>query len=263
VKIARGNQTRLRALAEKLKKKLKHKITKDDFKDALQKLEAPLSQSRPFYDRVIENIFNSARQEKEALERLKQIQTFGDSTPHTTHPGCDVDMTPDVLFMEIYKDAIEAQKTLAKMINCSGWVDSPKNVDPIGYKSEISARRKWKDKYQKYARKFKDLARITVVFTSCQRMQLAIETLLKKSDTTGLTVVQLKNKYANVDPMGYRDFNLTVQVELESGKRHNCEVQVNLAGMLEAKESAGHYFYETKREHIPGICQLIEEEEHQ
>ena len=44
-------------------------------------------------------------------------------------------------------------------------------------------------------------------------------------------VLQLKNKFASPTPMGYRDFNLNVQVEIGGGRpAHVCEVGGSVLG---------------------------------
>ena len=44
----------------------------------------------------------------------------------------------------------------------------------------------------------------------------------------GLEIAQLKNKFANPTPLGYRDMNLNVSVRLDDGRKHLAEVQLNL-----------------------------------
>ena len=56
-------------------------------------------------------------------------------------------------------------------------------------------------------------------------------------------MLALRNKYSSPTPLGYRDVNVTLQVQLASGRPHVCELQVNLDDMLVAKELA-HALYE-------------------
>ena len=69
----------------------------------------------------------------------------------------------------------------------------------------------------------------------------------------GVEIVGVKNKFANPTPMGYRDLNLSVRVNLPDGRKHICEVQLNLVDMLKAKHDA-HKDYEEVRSKLPAIC---------
>ena len=53
-------------------------------------------------------------------------------------------------------------------------------------------------------------------------------------------LAQVKNKFANPTPLGYRDMNTCVRVDLgadEGAKKHIAEVQLNLSEMLTAKKA--------------------------
>jgi len=66
--------------------------------------------------------------------------------------------------------------------------------------------------------------------------------LLASRPSGCLEVLALTNKYSKPSALGYRDVNVTLRVELESGRSHVCELQVNLNDMLVAKElTHGHY----------------------
>ena len=67
-----------------------------------------------------------------------------------------------------------------------------------------------------------DLARMTLVFSSCKRMCAAVAELAQ----AGFVVKQTKNKYRNPTPMGYRDLNLLVAVTLSDGTAYLCEVWI-------------------------------------
>jgi hypothetical protein len=99
--------------------------------------------------------------------------------------------------------------------------------------------------------KLKDLARLTLRFTSCSRMAHALAEGLQGA---GIEVLTLKNKYASPTPMGYSDFNLCAGVVLSDGTRYVCEIQLNHVDMLEAKKEA-HVHYEKVREELPALCQ--------
>ena len=61
----------------------------------------------------------------------------------------------------------------------------------------------------------------------------------------GLEIAQLKNKFANPTPLGYRDLNLNVRVQLGDGEAHLAEVQLNRS-VADAKHIA-HEQYEVIR----------------
>ena len=100
--------------------------------------------------------------------------------------------------------------------------------------------RKLKNDYAGDASRLKDLVRFTASFPNCSRMKQFVERLRAQP---GIKVLALRNKYASPTPLGYRDVNLTLQVQLASGRPHVCELQVNLDDMLVAKELA-HALYE-------------------
>ena len=109
-----------------------------------------------------------------------------------------------------------------------------------GLKGRASALRKLKTDYAGDASRLKDLVRFTASFPNCGRMKQFVDSLRAQP---GVKVLALKNKYSSPTPLGYRDVNLTLQVQLASGRPHVCELQVNLDDMLVAKELA-HVLYE-------------------
>ena len=86
----------------------------------------------------------------------------------------------------------------------------------------------------------KDLVRFTASFAGCARMKQFVEQLHTQA---GFKVLALKNKYSSPSPLGHRDLNVTLQVQLDSGRPHVCELQVNLEDMLVAYELT-HSLYE-------------------
>jgi hypothetical protein len=107
------------------------------------------------------------------------------------------------------------------------WVEF---ADSPGIKSEPRVSEKMKNDYGGHANKLKDLARLTLRFSSCSRMAHALAEGLKEA---GVEV--LKNKYASPTPMGYSDFNSCAGVVLSDGTRYVCEIQLNHIEMLAAK----------------------------
>ena len=105
--------------------------------------------------------------------------------------------------------------------------------------------------YGGHANKLKDLARLTLRFTSCSRMAHALAEGLKGE---GIEVLTLKIKYASPTPLGHSDFNSCAGVVLSDGSTYVCEIQLNHIDMLEAKKEA-HVHYEKVRKKLPALCQ--------
>jgi len=116
-----------------------------------------------------------------------------------------------------------------------------------GLKSKASAMRKIDTDYNGDCFRIKDLVRFTASFATCARMKQFLLSLLSLRSLGGLEVLALKNKYSKPSALGYRDFNLTLRVELENGRSHIWELQVNLDDMLVAKDLT-HGLYEEVRE---------------
>jgi len=122
-----------------------------------------------------------------------------------------------------------------------------------GLKSEESAMRKIATDYNGDCSRIKDLVRFTASFSTCARMKQFLLSLLSCSPPSlgggssrrpdRLEVLALTNKHSKPSALGYRDFNLALRIELEGGRSHICELQVNLEDMLVAKELT-HGLYE-------------------
>ena len=65
---------------------------------------------------------------------------------------------------------------------------------------------------------------------------------------------RLKNKFANPTPLGYRDVNSNIRLQLGDDRKHLAEVQLNLRRVVEAKEIA-HDQYEVIRKALPAMCE--------
>jgi len=119
----------------------------------------------------------------------------------------------------------------------------------VGLKERKSAHRKTIAEYNGDASRLKDLVRFTALFSSCARMKQFMEKLCRKHGATktnmfpGVTVLALRNKYSSPSALGHRDINLTLGVELASGRVHLCELQVNLQDMMQAARMT-HEMYE-------------------
>ena len=100
---------------------------------------------------------------------------------------------------------------------------------------------------------------MTLAFGAPQGMVGAFEAMGKLED---VELAQVKNKFANPTPLGYRDMNTCVRVNLgadDSAKKHIAEVQLNLSEMLKAKEDA-HVHYEKIRSVIGAACKGLSDD---
>ena len=224
-----------------------------DMKGKLAILQKPMEMSKAIYAKVREKV--SA---EEGYKKLIAVPEKRDA---------DLVQVSDDLHIVHGKQAPEAQKRLEFLI-ADKWEADPKKetllhpvpgtarewvefADSPGIKSEPRVSEKMKNDYGGHANKLKDLARLTLRFTSCSRMAHALAEGLQG---VGIEVLTLKNKYASPTPMGYSDFNLCAGVVLSDGTRYVCEIQLNHVDMLEAKKEA-HVHYEKVREELPALCQ--------
>ena len=224
-----------------------------DMKGKLAILQKPMEMSKAIYAKVREKV--SA---EDGYKKLIAVPEKRDA---------DLVQVSDDLHIVHGKQAPEAQKRLEFLI-ADKWEADPKKetllhpvpgtarewvefADSPGIKSEPRVSEKMKNDYGGHANKLKDLARLTLRFTSCSRMAHALAEGLQG---VGIEVLTLKNKYASPTPMGYSDFNSCAGVVLSDGTRYVCEIQLNHVDMLEAKKEA-HVHYEKVREELPALCQ--------
>ena len=100
---------------------------------------------------------------------------------------------------------------------------------------------------------------MTLAFGAPHDLVGAFEAMKSSGD---VEVAQVKNKFANPTPLGYRDMNTCVCVDLgadEDGKKHIAEVQLNLSEMLTAKKRA-HVHYEKIRTVIGDACKDLSDD---
>ena len=110
----------------------------------------------------------------------------------------------------------------------------------VGLKSRESTRRKVRDYLGGDVRGLRDVVRFTAECSNCSRMNVLLHQLRSHPH---FEILMLRNKYVSPSALGYRDINITLGVKLDNGKRHICELQVNLSDMLLAKDMA-HVLYE-------------------
>ena len=224
-----------------------------DMKGKLTVLQKPMEMSKAIYAKVREKVSAEEGYKKLIAEPEKR--------------NADLVQVSNDLYTVHVKQAPEAQKKLEELI-ADTWEADPEKAtlrhpvqgtakewvefaDSPGIKSEPRVSQKMKNDYGGHANKLKDLARLTLRFTSCSRMAYALAEGLKGA---GIEVLTLKNKYASPTPMGYSDFNSCVGVVLSDGTRYVCEIQLNHMEMIEAKKQA-HAHYEKVRKELPALCQ--------
>jgi hypothetical protein len=222
-----------------------------DMKGKLAVLQAPMDLSKAIYAKVREKV--------SAEDGYKKLIAVPEKR------NADLVQVSDDLNIVHVKQAPEAQKKLEFLI-ADKWEADPKKetllhpvpgtarewvefADSPGIKSEPRVSEKMKNDYGGHANKLKDLARLTLRFSSCSRMAHA---LAEGLEGAGIEVLTLKNKYASPTPMGYSDFNSCAGVVLSDGTRYVCEIQLNHVDMLEAKKEA-HVHYEKVREELPAL----------
>ena len=220
-----------------------------DMGGAMDELQAEMNKS-------IE-IYAAARTHLEAQEGYKDLLAFADLRPDPSQESDD--------FVTVFSQAKEAQAKLTGKVafewrqvkptlrqavagrTAAAWIE---NVDDPGVKGEQRSREKMQNDYGGHANKLKDLARLTLRFTSAAKMLEA----LKELTAFGFEIVICKNKYASPTPMGYSDFNLVIKLILESGVAYLSEMQLNLQLMVDAKKEA-HVHYEVIRKQLPLLCE--------
>jgi WD40 repeat protein len=201
--------------------------------DTFADLEDPLRRSKGAYDEAVRGVAGIHELEKYKERRLDLIQDETD-------------------FDKLYADASLAQTILIDALKTL-----PGDVSDPGVKGRESAERKLVDKYTDksgvpHPEKFRDLARATVLFENAADL---LKVLTELDDGgLGLEIAQLKNKFANPTPLGYRDMNLNVSVRLDDGRKHLAEVQLNLKSVADAKHIA-HEQYEVIRLALPKMCE--------
>ena len=240
--------------------KVKEKFPEVDVIGKLGALQEPLTKSKQSYDVAAERI------EKEVgYKELCAIAEINAVPALKQDIGDNFSYDDGLLLSMLMKDAGEALPILKRVfavewevsaLNAKlevpvkgtemGWVD---RVFVPGLKGEARAKEKTANDYEGNLQCLKDLARLSLEYDSCERMFKGIMELRK---VPGLEIVGLKNKYAFPTPMGYRDFNLSVKVTLSDGRKHICEVQINLKDMLIAKKGA-HIHYEVVRTKLPEL----------
>lgn len=131
-------------------------------------------------------------------------------------------------FMDKAKDELGAKKLLSRPV----------------LKSKERILEKMKEDGAKDASQIYDIDGHTLVFDDLAGVAKALKYFMAQGGS-----VRIKNNYAKPSPAGYRDIN--INFKLPNGMI--SEVQINTESMMEAKEGAGHVFYEVMREALGSV----------
>ena len=226
-----------------------------DIGGRLAELEEPLSKSREIFAAARAEIFGSSGPGHEKLMALPELRN-----PALCQQSDD--------FETVLRQADEAQQLLKSKVASSwkmqldpkrsklevplrgsahGWVDE---AESCGVKSRGRSVEKMNADYGGHAQQLKDLSRITLTYTDCERMADAVHAEMGAS---GLRIAALKNRFAHPTAMGYSDLNATVVLLLEDRTEYLVEILLNHPAMTKAKEEA-HVYYEVVRNTIPDLC---------
>jgi len=152
-------------------------------------------------------------------------------------PSGDVD--------ELYKLAEDARAGFkASMEKAAELLGAVELMSRPVLKSRERISQKIKGDGAKDASQIYDIDGHTLIFDDIEGVAKALDFFMKDP-----RVIRIKNNYANPTALGYRDINMNVK--LPNGMI--SEVQINTRAMVEAKEGAGHVFYELSREAEGGM----------
>ena len=181
-----------------------------------------LTDSQAVYAASVQRL---ATQDEDEYDKLRRVPSVRD--PELEQDEADID--------KLFEDAEVAQELLKRKIarewesgfnplkpklsrpkpgTQEPWVHDA--VDP-GLKGRERAAEKTKNDYCGNAAKMKDISRLTLVYKDCASV-LAGLNHLRHAD--GLECVQVKNKFAAPTPMGYRDLNVCLRLQIGNGRSH-------------------------------------------
>lgn len=117
-------------------------------------------------------------------------------------------------------------------------------------KGEKRAAEKVQAKYGGDWSKLQDVVRATIAVDSIDQIPLAIKSLRAEMPKGGWAfAVAPVDRMSNPLPSGYRD----IQLKLKGPDGHIAELQINLKGMIKAKEGHGHKLYEQHRSLVAAV----------
>lgn len=175
-----------------------------------------------------------AQRFKHSLSGLYGIQTTSNSV---IQPYNEFDL--------LYQNAQQAQIELATLCSSAAMLTSTQALFS-GVKSRSRALEKIEMKLDGQTERITDLARATIIADDVPSLVEVYEILGREA-----TIVNVKNRFKNPKPSGYRDLNLLV--ELPKTKMI-AEVQLHLKAIADVKNGAEHALYEQ--------IQMIERQAH-
>lgn len=149
--------------------------------------------------------------------------------------------------------------------SCSGILKAPfQEAHDPGIKSHKrcveKAAYKYAEKYgqQKY-RRVRDISRLSLHFAKCRDLLAALKNLRQilgrgddENERSNCKIISVDNRMRYPTALGWRDFAALVLLEVEPGKRHICEIQLQLLPFTVARSTA-HTHYRVLREKIPKL----------
>ncbi|CAD7940242.1 unnamed protein product [Amoebophrya sp. A25] len=226
----------------------------------LEELEPPLKKSFQLYDAVFRRLEEKERQDLHDLMRYN----WDANADGASKGGAEL---PDVQELSdldlLLEQAMQAQGWLKRQV-----MEDPKRPWPTrtynrgnlkppfheAFDPGIKGRRrclekatyKYEAQYgQQKFRRLRDMARLSLHFEKCKDLLVALRELPKF-----FTVIQLDNRMRFPTALGWRDFAALVLGEDDEGKKHICEIQLQLSAYTKARETA-HQHYRALREKIP------------
>lgn len=163
----------------------------------------------------------NAKDNRKTIDKAKLVQPTGDID--ALYKLAEEARDGFRQFMEKAKDELGAKKLLSRPV----------------LKDKARVKEKMKEDGAADARQIYDIDGHTLVFDDLAGVARGLKYFMAQG-----AALRIKNNYATPSPAGYRDININIQ--LPNGMI--SEVQINTEAMMEAKESAGHVFYEVMRE---------------
>ena len=237
-----------------IEKQVKQKFPDIAIEGKLHVLEEPMRKGRQAYELVAEALANEPGFRE--LCSIPEVRPKPMPCQQLSSLGPPIDA--------LYTDAAEAHGLLTAVV-ASHWTEYKRIGDTVlkvpvagaakpwvynaidpGLKGKARALQKANNDCNGDVTQLRDIARQTIECSRCDQMVEGLNELKK----AGVEIIQLKNKYANPTPMGYRDLNLNVAIPLADGRKHLGEVQLNLHKMLLAKDLAHEHYEVSPSYHV-------------
>jgi tetratricopeptide (TPR) repeat protein len=188
-----------------------------------------------------------------------KLQSFGGS-PEQPFPGKDIDClhsqaasAKQVLDRSI-QSALKSRdinpEQIIPAIDANGCSKQFKVYVAVPLKTRANCDRKIRNDYNNNHERLCDIARCTIVVETEDKLAELLVAFIE-GQIEGITVVRLKNRFANPMFTGIRDCLMNVQITCPDGTSHIGEIQLHFAPILALKETC-HIYYEFFREYFVG-----------